>query len=332
MSQGQKIDIVVSENFFKTFIKDIRSYLIPFAIILVCLVAFYLVVLPNISSIFALRDQEASLNSQVAQLQANQTSLSSINDKAYASYLAILTRALPQIKDYTGVIKELGAAANVSGVTLSDYSFQVGNLATLSANLSSQNSLSVNFQANADINDAQVFIEDLLKSVPLCEISSVNISDGVANINASFFYQPFTTPPFNATIPIYSPSGNDISLINSIKDWETIQDQNAATASSELIVAPSPTSNATSSATDSTSYSSAFDQSYLSSCNAASSNQAPDYCQCTLNYFHNNYTPDQVTQMDQQVQQDPSNPPQGITNAINACTVGTPAVTVSPSP
>src|SRR5579872_1019839 len=99
MSQGQKIDIVVSENFFKTFIKDIRSYLIPFAIILVCLVAFYLVVLPNISSIFALRDQEASLNSQVAQLQANQTSLSSINDKAYASYLAILTRALPQIKD-----------------------------------------------------------------------------------------------------------------------------------------------------------------------------------------------------------------------------------------
>jgi len=233
--------IVVSESTFKILLKELKPFILPFVLIVFSILAFYFIVYPQVQDVLKLKDQETAIKSDISKLSANQAVISSINDNDYKNDIDILTRAMPEGKDYTGVIKAIAAAANGSSVPLDSYSLAVGNLATLSANLSTQSSLSVALQVNSNPQSVQRFSSELLKSVPLCEITSLNTNGISGGVSTAFFYQPYIEQTFNPLLPIVQVNSADLAIINQIKDWENIQDTNYATASSQLSLSPTPT-------------------------------------------------------------------------------------------
>ncbi len=327
--QSETRNITLSEGSAKVLYKKYKALFIPYLVLLLTFVAFYFIEYPQIQQLPTLTSQVSQISLTNNQLRENEKVLSSINDKNYSEYLATVSAVLPQQKDYTGVIQAIAGAANASNTTLSDYTFQVGDLATNSARLATQNSLSVSLLLTNGAFDTQHFATKLLQSIPLSEISDLSVNNVSATLDTSFFYQPYTQAGYNPKTPIFLLSNNDINTINVFKKWKDAQETNAATASA-LITNPSVTpipgaylnggSLSPTPTSTTTNQSSSIPPAILGSlgkCSTSSATSSP-FCVCYNNYLQTNYT---QTQLDTFITDygGTNTTPQAYLNAANVC-------------
>lgn len=197
-----------------------KMVLVPSVIVLLSVLVFFIFIFPQFQGLSDLQATKDNLVSQVALLKNNENTLASINDADITDRLSTTTKALPPEKDFIGILSTISKASLDSGVLLNDFSFSVGDLATPSAQASSQLSLSITLNVQGSLLNVDNFINDLSNAFPLSQVTSVQSTNYTSTIVASFYYKPF--PPLatgdNSTVQTLTPS--EIKAIDSLSQMK----------------------------------------------------------------------------------------------------------------
>lgn len=178
------------------------SVIVTVSLAVVSLMIIGRVVMPQFENWFSITNEVKATQERVASLQKNIAILQSINDTQLENNFHLAKAALPYEKDYTGVITTINSVAITAGVALDDYTFQVGNLSTISAQLAPETAISVKLSIKGDLNQLQAFMQKLNAVLPLAEVVNVSYTNNGAGVGLIFFYKylpqklqiPYTDP------------------------------------------------------------------------------------------------------------------------------------------
>lgn len=214
-----------------------KSYLLPMLFFAVSWIVFFVYVFPSLQQFFALRDQITASEETIAQMQQNYNTLLQMDNTKLTGQLAIANAALPAEPDYAGILTTISNATGQSGVTLNDYSFQVGNLTTGTPGSSGNQTVQLSLSLQGDIGTLKKFMTALSQSLPLSEIAQIAItSPTTANVSANFFYIPENKPLFNPANPLPVLTATQENLLG------TLSSENGQTTNSPVdsVISPSP--------------------------------------------------------------------------------------------
>lgn len=208
-----------------------KEFIIPMFIILVCVTLFLKVTIPQIEDISHIKDEEKTIKDSINILKKDLIFLGTLNSENLDSELDIASTALPPGKDFIGIISSISKSAINSGVKLDDFRFSVGELSTASAKVNTQPSLQINLAIKGNINGVKDFVEELAKSFPLSEITSLKIGDSSTTLVTVFYYKPFPPIELNDRAPQRALNKKELDMINKILSWQNEEESTASPSS-----------------------------------------------------------------------------------------------------
>lgn len=202
--------------------KDAKAFTLG-VIVLIFLASFVLVgkvIIPQMQNWISIRQEVAAAKERIKNLRTNQNYLVSVSDMTMNDQFTTANAALPFEKDFIGILNAVAAASIKSGVLLDDYSFQVGNLSTKSAQLSPQTAISVNLTVNGNIDAVKLFMKEMRETVPLSEVVAARYVTGTASIDMIFYYKIAQDKlSITYTDPITIVNGDDLQLLTKLEQW-----------------------------------------------------------------------------------------------------------------
>lgn len=242
MSSGINTRVSLDQLVIKDLYYKYKQFLTPLTTIIICLLLFYFVVIPQIQNWINMRDALTVDTQNVAILHQNLALITQLDDAKLSAYLATATTALPADKDFAGIITSLRTASAVAGAGLGDYSFQLGNLSGLDqSGKASQLPVQLNIVLKADIPATQRFVAQLRKLLPLSDTIAI-----AANANASttvtvlFYYAQLPHIVFHDTTPLPILGSSDKNLLDTLAANNNIGTVTLSSPSAQT-VAPTPT-------------------------------------------------------------------------------------------
>ncbi|HSD98906.1 MAG TPA: hypothetical protein VLB73_04400 [Patescibacteria group bacterium] len=199
-------------------------------------------VIPQMQSWFALRNDLTVNIQDVGIMHQNLSFLTKLDDAALSTMLTTATSALPADKDFAGIVASIQNAAAVSGATLGDYSFQLGDLAGLDQNgKPSQLPVQLNIVLKGDITDAQRFAAQLKKQLPLSDAIAISVSANQSiTVTVVFYYAQIPKIVFQDTRPLPLLSKTDQQLLNSLASGNNLQNAELSTPGASVSATPTP--------------------------------------------------------------------------------------------
>ncbi len=195
-----------------------KDYIVSVAIIIVCFILLIQVTIPQIADLSVRQQEVKTEKDKLNSLSNNLSILSSITQDSLDQELSLTTSALPIEKNFTGILNSVTIGANKSGVFLGDYEFQVGDLSKTTVIGKSLPSLQLSLSVNGGVNGAIKFIAELYKSLPLAEISNVEINNSRSVISVVFYYKSYNGGA-NVSSPLAQISKNDSATLSQISGW-----------------------------------------------------------------------------------------------------------------
>lgn len=104
----------------RKFLKTYKGLIETIGLILFVIVGFTVGVIPGFKSISAIRSDITTLSNQTKQLQTKLDVLNSVDEEAYAGYLAQLVTAVPQDQSITTLFATLDGVGNETGTSVID--------------------------------------------------------------------------------------------------------------------------------------------------------------------------------------------------------------------
>ena len=217
-----------------------KDYLLPLGIVFVCFILFAKIIIPQINNSSETRIQAKMEKEKLLVLRNNLRLISDLNEGNLDSQLLITSDALPPGKDFAGVLNAVSFAASKTGVFLGDYEFQVGDLSKSTSSGGIFPSLQLVLTVQGGVNATVKFVEELYKSVPVSQVTSVKINLGRSVITAVFYYKPFPPAAYDSQ-PMREVSRDDLTTIENISLWnnpknlnQVISSPQSSTASADL--------------------------------------------------------------------------------------------------
>lgn len=197
-----------------------KQYIFPSFIILVCIIMFFKLLIPQFKS-FLLTNQEAksaSLKLQI--LKENLNVLNSIDENSLEYQVGILKRSLPVEKDYSGILNSIYFAAQKSGVNLGNFSLQIGDLSR-SENNEKVPTIRVSLPINNGAFQVSNFVQIISQTVPLSDVSFIKIGEAGSSVDVVFYYKPLDSA--QSSIENIMPiSQKGLELINKLSNFENV--------------------------------------------------------------------------------------------------------------
>ncbi len=217
--------------------KDSSYYvLITFVVIIISSIfIFYQVVLPQLQNWFSISDEVVATRGRIEVINKNISFMNNLDKAALNDQANTATTALPLEKNFGTIVGALSDAAIQSGVSLDDYSFQVGNIASVSGQqVSIEKDLSlvrliVSVRGSTD--SVEVFIKNAGEKLPLSEITDVDGDSSATTVTFQFYQKQFPHITFQDYHPLVPIPDKYTALIHKLSDWQPHEDQVDTTAS-----------------------------------------------------------------------------------------------------
>lgn len=204
---------------YKILYERYREYIAPFVVIFVCFVLIVKIIIPQVQDFIATVNTAKEIQSQTAVLKNNVQFLTSLDDSALDSKMRVASLALPAEKDFVGILNGITTAAARAGVSLGDFSFEIGELSTESAQLAGQPTIAVALTAGGDVFSVQRFIQELSKTLPLSEVLNAAVGGNSSTLTTVFYYRIFPPIKFDERMPLSGLSQNEEQLLNKLSSW-----------------------------------------------------------------------------------------------------------------
>jgi hypothetical protein len=234
---------------------DIRYYLYRFreskyyslsiftSVILVCLLLLLGVIIPQVTNYLSIQKEAIERREKIRIINSNIEFMNSLDRRNLDEQLEVLTKALPLDKDFVGILNALSDASIKSGVTLSDFTFNVGEVSSKSAETEISPSaeshellpepqqpvdlqgnvkgyvISTVVVASGSMDRLSRFIKELGEKLPLSDVSKIDGRNNTTTIKIDFHYKPFPNINFQEDVPLQSLTDEDLQLIEELKVW-----------------------------------------------------------------------------------------------------------------
>lgn len=158
-----------------------------------------------------------------------------INGNVVDQYLQLVTKALPTNKDFIGILGAISNASIDAGVSLNNYSFEVGDLTTY--NQATLLTLPVNITITGNFSDLIRFTNSIKKQLPLSVITGISYDgNSISSITIVFYYKPF--PPaisFQPSQPLQTLNPTETTMLKQLININNLTAQTRLEVQQQLI-------------------------------------------------------------------------------------------------
>ncbi|MDE2590134.1 MAG: hypothetical protein KGL95_10790, partial [Patescibacteria group bacterium] len=202
----------INQTTFHILYFKYKIYFVPIGAFIVAILLLLNVVLPEIQQWYSDQDKIAQIEAKIDVLNKSLNTVNNLDSKALDANLKTATNALPDGKDFIGVLTAVSSAAQDSGTSVNDYAFQVGDLTN--KKIQKDTFLQITVSLKGNIDHIRQFVSALKNQFPLSRITEIHIAGNQgASLTIIFFYKPFPQIAF---------SGNDVLLPLTDKEEKTI--------------------------------------------------------------------------------------------------------------
>ncbi len=205
--------------------KDTPYYSIGIIVLvfLVSIILFFQLVLPQISSWFSIRDEIIATRNRIDTINQNINFIDKMDKQELDNDVAITTSALPFEKGFGGMVNALTDASITSGVSLNDYSFEVGDVASVSGQVNNLakdlSTVKLTVTVTGSPNGVIIFLNEINKRVPLSEVTDVDGDNFTTTITLQFYQKQFPKIVFKDDQPFTAISQKEATLLETFSSW-----------------------------------------------------------------------------------------------------------------
>lgn len=209
----------ININALKFLYEKHKEFIIPVVVIIVCFILLIKFVIPQFQRLFTLSNEAKKDSTRILVLKNNLNVLSTLTDSVLDSQLQIVNFALPTNKDFIGIINAISYASSFAGVSVGEFQLQIGDLSTPPTDTEKFSSISLNLSVEGSIDDVKKFIEVLSTTLPLSEVTSINIGNASSSVAINFYYKPFPPVAYSDSAPINPIPEAKLKLINELSNF-----------------------------------------------------------------------------------------------------------------
>lgn len=192
-------------------------------VFIVCLILFFQFAIPQLQNWFSITNEVVATRERIAIINQNISFINRLDKEELDEQVTIMTTALPFEKDFGGIVNALTDASLKAGVSLDDYSFQLGNIASVSAQsrnrAKSLSSVQISVSISGDINNVSTFLKEINTRLPLSEVIRVNGDLNTTTVTLQFYQKPFPQIVFNDDLPLVPLTARQEERINEFESW-----------------------------------------------------------------------------------------------------------------
>lgn len=196
-----------------------KDYIVPLLIIFISFILFVKITIPSLNSLSTKQREVNFEKEKLPVLKNNLSVLNSMDNSTLNLQLSNATDAFPSGKNFTGVLNAISISANFAGVALGDYEFQVGDITNTTTPSTGLPNLQLTLNINGTVNSISRFINELYRTMPISEVSNIQIAGGRATINILFYYEPYLNKNIDETLRLSKLSKDDLELLKEISSW-----------------------------------------------------------------------------------------------------------------
>lgn len=214
-----------------TFVAVYRQYkdlLLPVGIIVVAVVLFFLVLIPQVQGVLTAKEEERQEAIKLESLKQSYNVLSAMNEEALLEDNQNLDSALPGKKDFAGIINSISSNGVRAGVSVGNFEFNVGNLNPGQEVQIPYPSIQISLNVVGSSKATLDFIKSLYDSVPIAEVTSVKLSGDSTALKALFYYKSYPQANLQDATNVVQFTKVDTDLIAKVNKW-------ASSVSSDLL-------------------------------------------------------------------------------------------------
>ena len=202
--------------------------------IVVCLILIVQIIIPQLQTWFSIRDEVVATRERISVLRNNLAFMGSLDRTLLNTQLETATAALPPQKDFSAILNAIFESALQSGVSLGDFSFNVGNVSAAAAGKpgdASQKDLSsieVTLVLSSNLDGAKRFLTKIKEKLPLSEVVKLEGNLQSTTVTIRFFQKPFAKIVYQDTQPLPPVSSVNQQLLQQLSGWKVSTQQNFA--------------------------------------------------------------------------------------------------------
>jgi hypothetical protein len=208
--------------------KDSPYY--AFVVIGVCIIVsimlFAWVIIPQFNKWFSIRNEVIATQQKIQTVKDNINFMNTINTSFLDTQLNTATAALPAEKDIGSILSVLTQASQNSGISLENYSFELGDIASTSGRQNTAavyglSSVNVTLITRGSINKIQDFIKNVQQKLPLSEVTQVEGDSDSVSLTLTFFQKGFNRLALDAEQPYPKIDGANNAVLNQLSSWNS---------------------------------------------------------------------------------------------------------------
>lgn len=201
------------------------------------------VIIPQVNDLFSINNEVAATRERIKNLKGNINYLTSLNHANLTDNLQLTFSALPSEKDFAAIMDAINQSAIESGVSVSDYTLVIGELATPSAKLKSFSSVDLLLTVGGTREMAKQFVKRIYGILPLSQITALSLTEETSTMKISFYVKSFPQESYDVVEKIKQIPPQDAALFNTltawrIDEWSMQDDQEPPDPDLELVGAP----------------------------------------------------------------------------------------------
>lgn len=202
--------------------------------IVVCLILIVQVIIPQVQTWFSIRDEVIATTDRITVIRNNLAYMSNLDKTLLDKQLETATAAVPPQKDFSSILNAIFEAALQSGVSLGDFSFNVGNVSATAAGApkdASQKDLSaieVTLVLSSNLDGGKRFLTKIKEKLPLSEVVKLEGNLQATTVTIRFFQKPLAKIVYQDTQPLPPVSPQHQQLLQQLSSWRVNTQQNFA--------------------------------------------------------------------------------------------------------
>ena len=198
-----------------------REYLVSSIFLVLGLLLLLFLTIPSMRSLMAEKRQEKEYKTRIETMQNNLRFMELLDPRLLDSQVKLVSSVLPPDKDFVLILNAIAESKGNTGVSLGDFSFQVGSLATRSASVPGLPAIPVKLTGQGNIKNIESLLANLEQTVPISEVNTIQISGQSASFTVNFNYRLKSQLPFNPNLPIQPLSKGEEAVLNKMRSWHT---------------------------------------------------------------------------------------------------------------
>ena len=196
-----------------------KKFCVSLGIIVICLTLFIFIIFPQFQQYGQQTEETKEVQARVNILTNNLSFLSRLNQQDQIARLSTVLAALPDDKDYAGILFAVKNASAKAGVGLGDFTFQVGELSQKSVITKNLPTLQLTLHVLGSPKAVGDFLQELSQTVPLSNVTEIKMGASTAEVIVEFYYKPIPQLKVNYASPLLDISVQKKKSLDDINAW-----------------------------------------------------------------------------------------------------------------